>query len=94
MIPEIFGRVKKHFEFAKHGTNIKTETLAGLSTFLALSYIFVVNPSILGDAGFDPLSISSSQISSLICVIFPHSFHQTFGGVTDNSAHGVDLICS
>ncbi|MGP9822065.1 solute carrier family 23 protein [Salinarimonas sp. NSM] len=34
-------------------TRASTEVLAGLSTFVTLSYIFVVNPSILASAGFD-----------------------------------------
>lgn len=45
--------IEKRFEFAKHGTNLYTEITAGISTFLALSYIFFVHPSILADAGMD-----------------------------------------
>jgi AGZA family xanthine/uracil permease-like MFS transporter len=46
-------RIEDYFEFGKHKTSFRTEILAGVSTFLALSYIFVVNPSILGEAGMD-----------------------------------------
>ncbi len=46
-------KIREYFEFAKHKTNFRTEILAGVSTFLALSYIFVVNPSILGEAGMN-----------------------------------------
>jgi AGZA family xanthine/uracil permease-like MFS transporter len=46
-------KISEYFEFDKHKTNLRTEILAGLSTFLALSYIFVVNPSILGEAGMN-----------------------------------------
>jgi adenine/guanine/hypoxanthine permease len=40
-----------YFQFQELGTNWRTETLAGLTTFLTMSYIIFVNPSILGDAG-------------------------------------------
>ena len=45
--------VRQYFEFDKHGTNFRTEIVAGLSTFLSLSYIFVVNPSILSKGGMN-----------------------------------------
>jgi adenine/guanine/hypoxanthine permease len=48
-----FRKVAKYFEFEKHKTNFSTEILAGVSTFLALAYIFVVNPSILAQGGFN-----------------------------------------
>ncbi|HSQ77575.1 MAG TPA: NCS2 family permease [Nitrospirota bacterium] len=43
--------MKTYFEFAKHHTDYKKETLAGLTTFLTMSYIIVVNPAILEAAG-------------------------------------------
>lgn len=41
------------FELQKHGTDVRTETLGGVTTFLAMAYISVVNPSILATAGMD-----------------------------------------
>ncbi len=46
-------RIAIFFNFEKHNAKMRTETIAGLSTFLALSYIFVVNPSILAEGGFN-----------------------------------------
>jgi len=46
-------RIKSYFEFARHNTNFRTEIIAGFSTFLALSYIFVVNPAILSEGGIN-----------------------------------------
>lgn len=43
--------MKNYFEFAKYGTNTKTEILAGITSFLATMYIIVVNPSIVSAAG-------------------------------------------
>lgn len=42
---------EKFFELKKNGTTISTEIVAGVSSFLATSYIIVVNPSILSQAG-------------------------------------------
>lgn len=39
--------MKKYFEFEKFGTSYKTETIAGLTTFLAMAYILIVNPLML-----------------------------------------------
>ena len=38
------------FHLKEHGTNVKTEILAGITTFLAMAYILAVNPAILGQA--------------------------------------------
>jgi len=45
--------LESFFELKKHGTNARTESVAGLTTFLAMAYITVVNPSILAIAGMD-----------------------------------------
>src|SRR6266436_5542235 len=41
------------FELARHGTDVRTELIAGLTTFLTMVYIVFVNPAILGNAGMD-----------------------------------------
>jgi AGZA family xanthine/uracil permease-like MFS transporter len=43
--------LERYFQFRELGTDWRTETLAGLTTFLTMSYIIFVNPSILHDAG-------------------------------------------
>lgn len=47
----------KFFKFQEKNTNVKTELIAGLTTFLAMAYILGVNPAILGDAGMDANSV-------------------------------------
>src|SRR5471030_3228666 len=39
------------FKLSAHGTDVRTEVVAGVTTFLTMAYIIFVNPSILGDAG-------------------------------------------
>ncbi|MFZ1941584.1 MAG: NCS2 family permease [Terracidiphilus sp.] len=43
--------LEKYFEFEHLGTNWRTEILAGVTTFLTMAYIVLVNPAILADAG-------------------------------------------
>src|SRR5512143_89344 len=43
--------MKAYFEFARHRTGYKQETLAGIATFLTMAYIVVVNPAVLEAAG-------------------------------------------
>ncbi|CCI84589.1 NCS2 family nucleobase cation symporter-2 [Lactobacillus pasteurii DSM 23907 = CRBIP 24.76] len=45
--------VKSFFKLEENNTNIKTEFLAGLTTFISMSYILFVNPSVLGASGMD-----------------------------------------
>ncbi|MGU3474651.1 NCS2 family permease [Methylobacterium sp. D48H] len=45
------GLLERTFRLAEHGTSVRTEVLAGLTTFLTMAYIVFINPSILGDAG-------------------------------------------
>ena len=41
------------FELREHGVTVRSELLAGLTTYLTMAYIVVVNPSILAAAGID-----------------------------------------
>lgn len=49
------------FRLKEHGTTIKTEVLAGMTTFLTMVYIVIVNPVILADAGvpFDQVFLAT-----------------------------------
>ena len=40
--------MEKYFKLKEHGTNVRTEVIAGLTTFLTMAYILAVNPNILG----------------------------------------------
>lgn len=43
--------LERYFQLSAHGTTVKTELLAGLTTFLTMAYIVFVNPDILSAAG-------------------------------------------
>ena len=46
-------KIDNYFGITRLGSSFKVEIFAGLSTFLSLSYIFVVNPAILSEAGIN-----------------------------------------
>jgi AGZA family xanthine/uracil permease-like MFS transporter len=43
--------LQRLFRLKEHGTSVRTELVAGFTTFLTMIYIVVVNPAIMGDAG-------------------------------------------
>ena len=45
--------LEKLFQLQAHNTSVRTEILAGLTTFLTMAYILFVNPAILGETGMD-----------------------------------------
>lgn len=45
--------LERLFQLNAHNTNVRTEVLAGITTFLTMAYILFVNPSILGETGMD-----------------------------------------
>jgi AGZA family xanthine/uracil permease-like MFS transporter len=47
------GILEKVFKLSQNNTNVKTEILAGVTTFLTMAYILVVNPGILSESGMD-----------------------------------------
>ena len=59
------------FKLKEHETNIRTELLAGLTSFFAAVYIIVVNASILSDGGvsMEPLIIATVLASLIGCVL-------------------------
>ena len=56
------------FAFSSRGSNVQTEILAGLTTFSTLSYVLVVHPLILSQAGMDRGALIT--VTALVSVIF------------------------
>jgi AGZA family xanthine/uracil permease-like MFS transporter len=60
-----------YFEISKYETTIAKEMLAGLSTYLSLAYIFIVNPSIMSNTGMNVTGLLFATIvASAISTIF------------------------
>lgn len=56
----------KFFKLNERNTNVKTEIIAGLTTFLSMSYILIVNPLTLADAGMPADAVFSATIFAAI----------------------------
>ncbi|MBQ8334465.1 MAG: NCS2 family permease, partial [Clostridia bacterium] len=49
--------LNKLFKLKENNTTVRTEIVAGITTFMTMAYILAVNPSILADAGMDPTAV-------------------------------------
>lgn len=49
--------LEKMFKLKENNTNVKTEVIGGITTFMTMAYILAVNPSILSASGMDPNAI-------------------------------------
>lgn len=47
------GLLENFFKLKEHGTDVRTEVIAGVTTFLTMAYIVIVNPAILSITGMD-----------------------------------------
>ena len=61
--------LEKLFKLSENGTNVKTELIAGLTTFMTMVYILALNPSILSASGMDAGAIltATAVASAIAC---------------------------
>jgi len=59
--------VRNYFDFAGHGTGYRQEILAGITTFLTMAYIIIVNPAILSTAGIPK---GPSMVATILAAAF------------------------
>src|ERR1700712_316347 len=69
------GFLERKFRLKEHGTNVRTEFVAGATTFLTMVYILFVNPQILGNAGMDKGAVFvatciASAVSTLVMAFY------------------------
>ena len=89
--------ISRYFELERFGTSIRTEILAGLTTYLSLAYIFIVNPSILSQAGIDPTAAlfataAAASLSTLAMGLWANLPFAVAPGLTMNS-YFVFVVC-
>jgi AGZA family xanthine/uracil permease-like MFS transporter len=60
----MLNRLESYFEFARLGTNWRTEILAGVNTFLTMAYIVLVNPAILSASGMPLAAVTAATCLS------------------------------
>lgn len=65
---------EKMFKLSDNHTTVRTEVMAGLTTFMTMAYILAVNPSILGSTGMDPtavlLATALASFLGTVCMAF------------------------
>ena len=69
------GLLEKLFKLSENKTDVKTEVIAGITTFMTMAYILVVNPLILGDAGMDKGAVFvatavSAAVATLVMALY------------------------
>lgn len=62
------------FKVEENGSSIRTELLAGITTFLTMAYILIVNPMILGDAGMDMGAVFTATALASAAATFVMAF--------------------
>jgi len=63
----MLDRIRAYFDFAALGTNFRQEVIAGVTTFVSMSYIIAVNPAILKAAGIPP---GPSMVVTILTAVF------------------------
>eukprot|EP00290_Baffinella_frigidus_P019879 CAMPEP_0180220428 /NCGR_PEP_ID=MMETSP0987-20121128/19105_1 /TAXON_ID=697907 /ORGANISM="non described non described, Strain CCMP2293" /LENGTH=467 /DNA_ID=CAMNT_0022181315 /DNA_START=60 /DNA_END=1459 /DNA_ORIENTATION=+ len=81
-------RIDNFFRISERGSTIGTEIRAGLSSFLTLSYMLLVNPQVMGAAGIDPSDVVTA--TCLSCAI-PTIIVGLFGNLPFVMAPGLGL---
>ncbi|EGT5619463.1 NCS2 family permease [Clostridium perfringens] len=62
--------MEKFFRLKENNTDVKTEFIAGLTTFMTMAYILIVNPSILSAAGMDQGAVfTATALSAVIATL-------------------------
>lgn len=64
------GMLDNYFGLSANNTNIKTEIVAGITTFMTMAYILIVNPSILSAAGMDSGAVfTATALSAIVATL-------------------------
>lgn len=71
-------RISNFFKLEKHGTNVRTEILAGCVTFLSMAYILAINPSILSQSGMDAAAIFTATAISAAFATLVMAFYANY----------------
>ena len=62
--------MEKFFKLKAHNTDVKTEVVAGITTFMSMAYILAVNPNILGATGMPSGAVfTATAIASAVATI-------------------------
>ncbi|MEC9491827.1 NCS2 family permease [Flexistipes sp.] len=80
--------LERLFKFSEHNTNVKTEIIAGITTFMTMAYIIFVNPAILSKTGMD---FGAVMLATVIAAGFSTIFMGLFANYPFALAPGMGL---
>jgi len=69
------GFLEKVFHLSENHTDVKTEVIAGVTTFMTMAYILAVNPNILSESGMDAGAVfTATALASLVATLLMAAF--------------------
>ena len=80
--------LERYFELDQLGTNVRTELMAGVTTFMTMAYIIFVNPTILADAGMDKGAVF---VATCLAAAFASAFMGLYANYPIALAPGMGL---
>ncbi len=83
--------LERLFQLQAHGTTVRKEVVAGITTFLTMAYIIVVNPSILSSTGMD---FGAVFVATCLAAVIGTPDHGALGQLPDRSGagHGIERL--
>ena len=72
------GFLERQFKLKEHNTDVRTEVLAGITTFMTMAYILVVNPDILSQAGMDKGGVFTATALSAVIATLIMAFYANY----------------
>lgn len=72
------GFLEKQFKLKEHGTDVRTEIMAGLTTFMTMGYILAVNPGMLSETGMDWGGVFTATALSAVIATLIMAFYANY----------------
>ena len=72
------GFLERRFKLKENNTDVKTEVLAGITTFMTMAYILVVNPDLLSQTGMDKGGVFTATALSAVIATLIMAFYANY----------------
>ncbi len=72
------GFFEKRFKLSENNTDVKTEVMAGITTFVSMAYILAINPIILSEAGMDAGAVFTATVIASVIATLIMAFYANY----------------
>lgn len=72
------GFFEKRFKLSENNTDVKTEVMAGITTFVSMAYILAINPIILSEAGMDAGAVFTATVLASVIATLIMAFYANY----------------